>query len=73
MECLACEGKGMLTPQEHAAVLAFIETQREMWCRCGNVSPEEQFADFYGDGEHRGCMHKHHYHCGRCGKVSQIG
>ena len=40
------------------------------WCECG---PNGTFGCYPGDGECSCGMHKHHVHCGVCGKVSQIG
>ena len=40
------------------------------WCRCGEEEGEWIFLD---DGECECGIHKHHYHCSRCGKVLQVG
>ncbi len=40
------------------------------WCRCGKDS---RFGSYPEDGECRCGVWKHHVHCGRCGRVSQIG
>jgi hypothetical protein len=40
------------------------------WCKCGD---DYTFGRYPGDGECSCGMHKHHVHCGTCGKLSQIG
>jgi hypothetical protein len=39
------------------------------WCDCGH----ETFGSYPQDGECACGMHKHHVHCGTCGKISQVG
>jgi hypothetical protein len=39
------------------------------WCKCENLSTNDLFHD---DGECKACR-KHHWHCGRCGEISQVG
>lgn len=41
----------------------------KMWCEC-----ENDFGESYADNGKCNCgIHKHHYHCLRCGKIKQIG
>ena len=40
------------------------------WCSCGEL---EEFGCYPEDGECSCGTYKHHVHCGRCGKISQIG
>ncbi len=44
-----------------------------LWCDCEADLPE--YEQYHADGEGTGpyCVHKHHYHCGGCGKIIQIG
>jgi hypothetical protein len=76
-------GKGDLrfgnkTFKSMADVKIFIETEfpalpvkKEMvWCRCGE---KETFGSYPEDGQCDCGIHKHHVHCGTCGKVSQVG
>ncbi len=65
MPCVTCKGKGELTDAEYRAEIKF----RKSWCQCGNKSKEVRFYDDY---EHPDCS-KHHYRCGDCGKILQIG
>ena len=47
-----------------------IETKLSTdWCDCGY----ETFGSYPQDGECSCGMHKHHVHCGTCGKISQVG
>lgn len=43
----------------------------KMWCSCDEPGDPE----FHDDGEGTGpyCCGKHHYHCSKCGKITQIG
>jgi len=44
--------------------------QQELWCRCGYEGGGDIFKD---DGECSCGVRKHHYHCPKCGKITQIG
>lgn len=46
------------------------KAMREIYCLCsdGGLNPK-----LYNDGECSCGIHKHHWHCGRCGKITQIG
>jgi hypothetical protein len=50
-------------PQEEA-------DEEDIWCHCGE---KETFGSYPQDGECSCGMHKHHVHCGTCGKISQVG
>lgn len=65
LPCITCEGHGDVTDGQYANYKA----EQEVWCRCGNPSGETQF---YDDGEHPEIA-KHHWRCGDCSKVVQIG
>lgn len=40
------------------------------WCECG---VNETFGSYPEDGECSCGVHKHHVHCGTCGRISQVG
>ena len=63
--CVVCKGTGTLGATE----IRQLEAEKKMWCTCGNKSGE---VDFFDDGAHPQ-IHKHHYRCRECGKVTQIG
>ena len=43
---------------------------RSGWCSC---SEDATFGGYPKDGECDCGIYKHHIHCGRCGKIVQIG
>lgn len=75
-----------ITPEAFERLMGkeFVErTKREaeetahLWCRCEfwttPEGPEPQNPPTYhADGECSDCQ-KHHWHCGDCGKISQVG
>jgi len=65
MNCHVCEGAGEISDQK----LIAIREEKKLWCRCKNPT----FGSYPQDGECSCGMHKHHVHCGTCGKISQIG
>lgn len=44
----------------------------EHWCKC---NPQGDEAIYCGDKQQRNehCVIKHHWHCGKCGKLVQVG
>jgi hypothetical protein len=46
-----------------------VKAEQDLWCECENST----FGSYPADGECSCGMHKHHVHCGTCGKISQIG
>lgn len=66
IKCPQCDGMGELTPARAEA----LRREDAMWCGCGK---SDEAPVFYADGQHRGCVHKHHWHCGNCRKISQVG
>lgn len=66
MTCLACKGAGEVTDAQLKAIAAF----QDSWCRCDN--PDFEQAIFYDNGRHPDCR-KHHWRCGDCGKILQVG
>ena len=65
LTCYECDGAGEVTP-EH---LQAYQAREELFCSC----EESTFGSYPQDGECDCGMHKHHVHCGTCGKISQIG
>lgn len=63
--CVICKGAAVVSP----AVIQALKREEAMWCRCGKSSEDVIFHD---DGECGDC-HKHHYHCGFCQKICQVG
>lgn len=69
IRCISCGGKGDISKAEYVAITADLQHIADTWCRCEQPSQE---WDFYTDGEHP-ALHKHHYRCQKCGKVTQSG
>lgn len=65
-DCLTCQGVGKVTKEKNKAYKDYLN----MWCECEN-SPIEAWT-FHDDGEHP-VIQKHHYRCGICHKITQIG
>lgn len=67
--CVWCDGRGSVPNGTRAR----REAEDKLWCKC--PAETQTFGSYPRDGECRveGCYHKHHVHCGTCGKVSQIG
>lgn len=63
--CVICKGAAVVSP----AVIQALKREEAMWCRCEKSSDDVIFHD---DGECGDC-HKHHYHCGNCQKITQVG
>jgi hypothetical protein len=69
IDCVHCGGTGEVTPEQMEA----IEYENNMWCEC---EEERSFGSYPENGQcqMQGCrVHKHHVHCGTCGKISQVG
>ncbi len=64
--CVICKGAAVVTP----AVIQAIKREADLWCSC--KKPDFDNITFHDDGECRDCR-KHHYHCGACGKICQVG
>jgi len=65
LTCYTCDGRGEITEDE----LKAKQAMDDMMCSCD----EPTFGSYPQDGECNCGMHKHHVHCGTCGKISQIG
>ena len=66
--CVTCKGAGEISEEQ----LKNYEHEQQMWCEC----EESIFGSYPEDGacQVKGCrVHKHHVHCGTCGKITQIG
>jgi hypothetical protein len=59
-----------MTLEAYRAMLNEHMTQD--WCKCGDVQAPGAFCD---DGQSRNihCVSKHHWHCGVCEKLVQVG
>lgn len=62
LDCVTCNGTGEVRD-------GYTKALEDFWCHCGNPSGDVEFHD---DGEGAACS-KHHYTCGDCGRVLQIG
>ena len=67
LDCFECKGKGIVPLGFNAKRKAAEEA---FWCNCGKSEGSQ--ITFHDDGECRTCQ-KHHYHCGNCGKITQVG
>lgn len=65
--CAWCGGTGYLTPKQKAEK----EHYQNMWCEC----PESEDDYDWRFCPDKSCpsMRKHHYHCQKCGKITQVG
>jgi hypothetical protein len=64
-KCIGCEGTGRMTEEQ----LRHHKAYEDMWCKCKDKSD----VKYAPDGTCRCGMSKHHYHCRKCGKITQIG
>ena len=60
------------TQEEWAMEQAVRKAIQETSCSCGS-DPENCEWELYNDGECACGIHKHHWHCRKCGGVTQIG
>lgn len=65
IKCITCEGDKFIDSE----TLDAYTRENEMWCDCGNHSGE---SGYFSDGEHPD-IHKHHFRCCDCEKITQIG
>lgn len=63
--CIICKGAKTITEKAKRA----LEREAELWCKCTTPSDDVVFHD---DGTCSQCR-KHHYHCGTCKKICQVG
>jgi hypothetical protein len=49
---------------------AQLKREEKLWCDC--KKPDYEAHVFHDDGQCNTC-YKHHYHCGSCGKIYQVG
>lgn len=64
VKCVDCGGEGQVS----AVKLARMEEEKNMWCKCKKPSGEY----YVPDGVDPKCK-KHHWKCGVCSKIIQIG
>ena len=65
LPCVGCNGKGEVSDQVFRQQLG----ESEIWCQCSDPLGQTRF---FHDGEHPD-LFKHHWRCGSCNKVVQIG
>lgn len=65
IECITCNGKGGISEAQFNQ----IEVENRKWCDCDNPS---ESAVYWADDTHPECS-KHHWRCGDCGKIQQVG
>lgn len=63
MDCHVCGGVGSITKEKQKA----IDEEKKLWCKCG----AKHGSAYVPDG--CGVIHKHHYICNDCQKITQIG
>jgi hypothetical protein len=66
IRCITCNGAAVITQKQMKA----IEREAALWCAC--KTPDLENCTFCDDGECADCR-KHHYHCGSCKKICQVG
>jgi hypothetical protein len=64
--CIICRGAAVVHPR----VVKALEREAELWCSCEKPNLEDSI--FCDDGTCSDCE-KHHYHCGTCKKICQVG
>ena len=57
------------TAEEWEKQQATRKAMKKVWCQC----KDEGETRFFDDGECNCGVHKHHWHCENCGKITQIG
>ena len=61
-----------MTLEEYRAMLS--EHLNEDWCQCGDKQEVGMFCDdSIGLTRNQHCTRKHHWHCGVCDKLLQVG
>lgn len=70
ISCIQCNGRKDLPAGSKKKHEADMKAIAALWCSCGRS--DEAPAIFHDDGTCRKC-YKHHWHCGRCGKIVQVG
>lgn len=63
--CVICKGARAIRQEVKDA----LDREAALWCKCEKSSDD---VTFHEDNECRDCR-KHHYHCGNCGKICQVG
>lgn len=54
---------------------ALKEDVERHWCKCSREARESRDSIFHDDGQvtNQHCTRKHHWHCGKCKKLTQVG
>jgi hypothetical protein len=64
--CTWCNGTGQMSSQQQES----YSYSKNMWCNC----KDSKDSYYVPDGKCAKCrIMKHHYHCRKCGKVTQVG
>lgn len=63
--CVICKGAKVISQKVKRA----LKREADLWCRCKTSS---ESPDFHDDNECSQCQ-KHHWHCGNCRKICQVG
>jgi hypothetical protein len=69
--CATCQAKHLHTTVKVLHPVTDKPIKRSEWCICKEDS--QSIATFYDDGECDCGCHKHHWHCPKCGRISQVG
>jgi hypothetical protein len=64
--CVWCNGGKIV----HRSIADAWTRERDAWCKCGAESVPGPYPQ---DGECKCGVYKHHVHCAKCGKISQVG
>ncbi len=67
--CIDCDGKGYMTEDERKSYIFYANC----WCKCSSDEDNGIIYHEDGEGSWETCVEKHHFHCGRCQKLTQIG
>lgn len=70
MTCNICDGAKTMSKRRAQAILRSIKREQELWCSCKNA--DLMNSTFCDDGTCSDCE-KHHFHCGTCNKICQVG
>ena len=69
INCYHCKGTGTISYTTLRKIKELDNFMKNQMCSCDNPT----FGSYPQDGECDCGMHKHHVHCGNCGKITQIG
>lgn len=69
LTCTWCGGTGALSEEQRRQ----YDWAQLIWCRCEASLRAGLVAHGNSETPWKNCVEKHHYHCGSCRGVSQIG